>query len=80
MLTGRIAFAGDTVSDSIAKILEREPDWSQLPAATPAPIRRLLFRSLRKDPKERLNVIVIGPAHATARKSHHPSLKPATLH
>ena len=42
MLTGRVAFAGDTVSDSIAKILEREPDWSALPAATPAPIRRLL--------------------------------------
>ena len=36
MLTGRVAFAGDTVSDSIAKILEREPDWSALPAATPA--------------------------------------------
>ena len=35
MLTGRVTFAGDTVSDSIAKILEREPDWSALPAATP---------------------------------------------
>ena len=32
MLTGRVTFAGDTVSDSIAKILEREPDWSALPA------------------------------------------------
>ena len=42
MLTGRVAFAGDTVSDTIAKILEREPDWSALPAATPASIRRLL--------------------------------------
>ena len=36
MLTGRLAFPGDTVSDTIAKILEREPDWSALPAATPA--------------------------------------------
>ena len=36
MLTGRVTFAGDTVSDSIARILEREPDWSALPAATPA--------------------------------------------
>ena len=35
MLTGASRFAGDTVSDSIAKILEREPDWSALPAATP---------------------------------------------
>ena len=35
MLTGRVTFAGDTASDSIAKILEREPDWSALPAPTP---------------------------------------------
>ena len=57
MLTGRVAFAGDTVSDSIAKILEREPDWSALPVATPASIRRLLFRALTKDPKKRLRDI-----------------------
>lgn len=37
-LTSRVAFAGDTVSDSIAKILEREPDWSALPVATPVAI------------------------------------------
>ena len=57
MLTGRVAFPGDTVSDSIAKVLEREPDWSALPAATPAPIRRLLLRCLMKDPKRRLRDI-----------------------
>ena len=54
MLTGRVAFAGETASDTIAKILEREPDWSALPAATPARIRQLLFRCLVKDPKQRL--------------------------
>ena len=53
----RRRFAGDTVSDSIAKILEREPDWSALPAATPASIRRLLLRCLAKDPKQRLRDI-----------------------
>ena len=57
MLTGRVAFAGDTASDSIAKVLEREPDWSALPAATPVPIRRLLRRCLAKDPKARLRDI-----------------------
>ena len=57
MLTGRVAFAGETVSDTIAKILEREPDWSALPAPTPAPIRRLLLRCLAKDPKQRLRDI-----------------------
>ena len=57
MLTGRVAFAGETVSDSIAKILERDPDWSALPAELPATIRRLLARCLEKDPKERLHDI-----------------------
>ncbi len=57
MLTGRVTFAGDTISDSIAKILEREPDWSALPAATPSSIRRLLFRCLTKDSKQRLRDI-----------------------
>jgi Tol biopolymer transport system component len=57
MLTGRVAFAGETVSDTIGKILEREPDWSALPAATPAVIRRLLRRCLEKSPKQRLRDI-----------------------
>src|SRR5580765_4782547 len=57
MLTGRVAFAGDTVSDSIAKILEREPDWPALPTGTPSSIRRLLVRCLAKDPKKRLRDI-----------------------
>ena len=57
MVTGRVTFAGDTVSDSIARILEREPDWSALPPATPLSIRRLLVRCLTKDPKLRLRDI-----------------------
>jgi Tol biopolymer transport system component len=57
MLTGRLAFAGETASDTIAKILEREPDWSALPVATPPSVRRLLFRCLAKDPKQRLRDI-----------------------
>ncbi|HET7695827.1 MAG TPA: LpqB family beta-propeller domain-containing protein [Vicinamibacterales bacterium] len=57
MLTGRGTFAGDTASDSIARILEREPAWSALPASTPASIRRLLVRCLAKDPRQRLRDI-----------------------
>jgi eukaryotic-like serine/threonine-protein kinase len=57
MLTGQVTFAGDTVSDTIAKILEREPDWLALPATTPSPVRRLLRRCLAKDPKQRLRDI-----------------------
>ena len=42
LLTGRRAFPGDTASDTIAAILEREPDWTKLPAAAPAQVRHLL--------------------------------------
>jgi Tol biopolymer transport system component len=54
MLSGRIAFAGTTVSDTIANILERDPDWSALPPATPARIRQLLRRCLQKEERKRL--------------------------
>jgi Tol biopolymer transport system component len=57
MLSGCLAFAGDTASDTIAKILEREPDWSKLPARTPPSIRRLLHRCLVKNLNQRLRDI-----------------------
>ena len=57
MLTGRPPFEGDTMSDTFVSILERDPDWVALPAATPASIRRLLERCLRKDPRKRLHDI-----------------------
>jgi serine/threonine protein kinase len=42
MLTGDRAFAGDTVSDAIAAVLGREPDWKALPQETPAGMRTLV--------------------------------------
>ena len=56
-LTGRQTFQGETVSDLIARILERDPDWSALPAGTPASIRELLQRCLEKDVRQRLRDI-----------------------
>ena len=56
-LTGKQAFEGETVSDLIAKILEREPDWTLLPAATPTRVRELLPRCLTKDARQRLRDI-----------------------
>jgi serine/threonine-protein kinase len=53
MLSGRAAFAGETLSDIIAAILEREPDWRVLPAATPPAIHSLLKRCLDHDVKRR---------------------------
>ncbi len=57
MLTGRLAFPGQTVSDVIAAILEREPDWSVLPESTPPAIRKLLARCLEKNKRTRLRDI-----------------------
>jgi serine/threonine protein kinase len=53
MLTGRNAFDGQTISDTVAAILKSEPDWSVLPTETPASVRRLLRRCLEKHPRER---------------------------
>ena len=55
--TGSMAFAGDSVTEILARVIEREPDWSKLPADTPPAIARLLHRSLVKDPKRRLQSI-----------------------
>lgn len=55
MLTAQQAFRGETLSDTIAAVLERESDWRALPPATPAIIRDLLRRCLQKDPQRRLH-------------------------
>ena len=55
MLTGGPVFTGETVSHVLAAVLTREPDWTTLPAGTPAPLRKLLRRCLEKDRKRRLD-------------------------
>ena len=57
MLTGERLFSGETVSDVLAAVLTREPDWKALPAATPPGLSRLLRRCLERDPKRRLHDI-----------------------
>ena len=65
MLTGRRPFqpahasdasdvAGDTVAETLAAVLTQEPNWSALPASTPAAVRRLLRRCLEKDRRHRM--------------------------
>ncbi len=61
MLTCRVAFRGDTVSDTVVAILTLEPDWHALPAETPTGIRELLSRCLEKDLKRRLRDIGDAP-------------------
>jgi eukaryotic-like serine/threonine-protein kinase len=57
MLTGKRPFSGETLSDTIAAILEREPDWSLLPGSVPPDVGRLVRRCLEKDVKRRLRDI-----------------------
>jgi serine/threonine-protein kinase len=57
MLTGRRAFADGDVYVTLAAVMTKQPDWSALPPAAPADLRRLLRRCLEKDPARRLRHI-----------------------
>src|SRR5439155_23620715 len=57
MLCGRQLYSGEMASDLLAAVILKEPDWEALPAGTPARIRDLLERCLRKEPRMRLRDI-----------------------
>ena len=84
MLTGERIFAADTVSESIAAVLTREPDWSLVPPQA----RRLLQACLQKDPGQRLRDIgdaqllletVENPPAATPRRALFPVVAGALI-
>ena len=54
MLTGRRAFEGEDISDTLANVLKIDPNWQALPAEVPAAIRALLRRCLDKDRRTRV--------------------------
>ncbi|HEY7727878.1 MAG TPA: serine/threonine-protein kinase, partial [Candidatus Eisenbacteria bacterium] len=56
-LTGKRAFHGETTAETLARILEHDPDWSALPARTPRQLAQLLQHCLEKDPRRRLRDI-----------------------
>ena len=62
MLSGTRAFSGDTMTDTLAHVLERDPDWRTLPRGTPPSVIKLLRRCLQKDPVRRTRDI--GDARA----------------
>jgi serine/threonine-protein kinase len=72
MLTGKRAFAGAEISDTLSKVIGSDPDWTALPANTPAPIVRLLRRCLEKPVNRRLADI------ADARLDLEDALSPST--
>jgi serine/threonine protein kinase/Tol biopolymer transport system component len=57
MLTGQKLFDGGTVSDIVAAVLTRDPDFEQLPADTPRQVRELLGRCLERDARQRLQAV-----------------------
>ncbi len=70
MLTGRPAFSGDTVTDVLAAVVTKEPEWTSLPPQTPRAVRSLLKRCLQKDPKHRLHDI--ADARIELEHDHEP--------
>ncbi|HET9475731.1 MAG TPA: protein kinase, partial [Steroidobacteraceae bacterium] len=72
MLTGRRPFQGTNVTEIAARILEHEPDFDALPAATPAAVRRLLHRCLEKDRAKRLPDIGVARLEIDDALAAHP--------
>jgi Tol biopolymer transport system component len=89
MLTGKRAFEGEDVSDTLAAVLRGEPDWDALPATTPAPIGKLLRGCLQKDRKERVPDVAVArieikealamPAGSIAAAAAAPATQPRPL-
>ena len=79
MLTGRRAFPGETTTDVLAKIVEREPDWTALPGTMPAPVLQLLKRCLEKDPKRRLRDIGNAQVELDATPVAAPAASPSAV-
>ncbi len=84
MLTGKMAFGGETVTDTLAAVIRAEPEWSALPKDTPTHVRVLLQRCLQKDAKQRLRDIgdariaideVLSGAAATVEKQSLATVK-----
>ncbi len=81
MLAGAPAFFGETATDILARVMERDPDWSKLPAPTPPNVMRVLRRCFEKDPTRRLRHV--GDAQLELEDAREPqaaaAARPAPL-
>ena len=57
MLSGKRPFTGDDVSETLARVIDREPDWATLPASVPPVLSNFIQRCLQKNPKKRIRDI-----------------------
>ena len=81
MLSGRRAFGGEDVAETLGAVIHKDPPWEALPGDTPPALRALLRRSLQKDPKQRLRDV--GDARieieAAQRGEHDPAATGASI-
>jgi len=54
MLTGYPAFARQSIADTLAAVVDAEPEWARLPADTSPGVLALIKQCLEKEPKRRL--------------------------
>jgi serine/threonine protein kinase len=76
MLTGKRVFGSNDVSETLAYVITREPQWTLLPAAAPPAVRRLLRRCLEKDRKKRLAEIADARLELDEATAHTPESEP----
>jgi len=67
MLTGRQAFQGDNVSEVLASVLAREPDFRLMPPKLNLSVERLLRRCTEKNPKRRWHAVAICGSNSKRR-------------
>ena len=82
MLTSQAAFAGNTVPEVVARVLERDPEWKAVPASTPASVCHLLQRCLAKNRKNRLDsatAVRLDIDQALQASSHKAPPRPVVL-
>jgi serine/threonine-protein kinase len=77
MLTGRMMYTGETVSETLASVIKDQPDLGRLPPATPSNVRRLLKRCLDKDPRRRLQSM--GEARIALEEPEEAAVAPSAL-
>ena len=53
MLSGKMAFPGEDITDILAAIVRAEPEWNELPPSLNSRVRELLERCLQKDLRRR---------------------------
>jgi len=79
MMAARLPFEAETASDTLAHIIERQPDWEALPQGIPVNIRALLKRCLEKEPDKRLDDITDAAIEISETLSKPETAPPAKL-